>query len=158
LAKRKKNPQRVAPDETAFNRWLGSIPQLQAITDVELLTLKIHLVAEATLQHLLAQRLGEDETRFKDLRVGFESLISLALPSEDSDRLQSALMELNKARNAVTHGKDTFQTSIRQFTEHASQLTGGADAGPVVTVSAVQHAGETVVFAIFERAVPYWKL
>ena len=89
-------------DDDAITRWVRfTDDRFATITDVELATLKIHLVIEVVLRYLLAARLGVKENSLPRIN-SFELLSQLALAGEDS-HLVGGIRALNDARNSVAH-------------------------------------------------------
>lgn len=76
---------------------------LSTITDIELATLKIHIVIEGVLRYLLAARLDISEDELEKQRLPFATLLELSLGGKGNDHLLGSLRALNKARNALSH-------------------------------------------------------
>jgi hypothetical protein len=85
-------------------KWASfGVDHLPQIGDVELATLKMHLVVEDALRYLLAARLGLAENSLLDHRIDFAVLQELALAGMDNPHLLGAMRALNAARNHLSH-------------------------------------------------------
>lgn len=87
--------------EHALKQWAKFSKDLSAITDIELATLKIHIVIEGVLRYLLAARLDVPESVLKDL--GFATLLELSLGGIGNGHLLGGIRALNRARNSLSH-------------------------------------------------------
>src|SRR5687768_12528002 len=88
-------------------RWANFTSEhLTQIGDLELATLKVHLVIEDALRYLLATRLRMTEGLFEDLRIDFSLLAELTLRG-GNPLLLGAIRALNAARNAISHHVDS---------------------------------------------------
>lgn len=91
-------------NEGAIIKWLSfSEESLTKIDDIELATLKIHIVLEDALKFLLSKRLIANEDIFNDFRIEFSKLVKIALAGMNNPHLLGALQALNKARNSISH-------------------------------------------------------
>lgn len=91
-------------DEPAIIKWLNlSQESLLKIEDIELATLKIHIVLEDALKFLLSKRLLVDENYFDDKRIEFSKLVEIAVAGINNQHLLGALRSLNRARNKISH-------------------------------------------------------
>lgn len=147
-------------DDNAFFRWLGYVPKLEAIDDLELLTLKIHVVVEDALQHLLAHRLDIDEKQMKKIRLRFQFLVTLALGGLDApEQLRPALLALDDARNFAAHriGSVDFTNSLQAFIKHAAGFDPLSRPAHEVTVASVRVAGQESIEAVFGLATRFWR-
>jgi hypothetical protein len=94
-------------EKGAIIRWVDySEKSLAKIQDIELLTLKGHLLIEDALKFLLATRLHVEEEVLFDLSIDSFPLIELALAGKDGDdvaHLRGALRAINNARNRMAH-------------------------------------------------------
>lgn len=91
-------------NEGAIIKWLSfSEESLTKINDIELATLKIHIVLEDTLKFLLSKRLIASEDIFDDFWIEFSKLVKIALAGINNPHLLGALRALNKARNSISH-------------------------------------------------------
>ena len=105
-------------DDGALGRFLTfATDQLTTITDIELATLKIHLVIEDTLKFLLSKRLGATDEKFFDVQIGFPLLVDVALAEINNPHLVGALRVLNTARNHLSHRIESpnFIDAIKTF-------------------------------------------
>jgi hypothetical protein len=145
-------------DDSALIRWLGYSPRLNEIADVELLTLKLHVVAEDALRHLLAMRLGVTEAAVRGVHLGFETLANLALAGDSRDTLLDAALALNAARNGVAHRLDgtKFHENIADFLRIMRELTDASDIVDDDVSNRLRDAGDSAIFQVFERASKYW--
>jgi len=101
-------------DDSAIITWLRfSEGSLSKIDDIELATLKIHLVLEDALKYLLSRRLSSDDDTFSDLRIDFSTLLEIALAGINNPHLLGALRALNKARNHISHRVDSSEFAER---------------------------------------------
>jgi hypothetical protein len=91
--------------DDAISRYVRFTDEhFSTITDVELATLKIHLVIEAVLRYLLAARLGIKEDLLpKPSQLRFGLLYELALAGVEDRHLVKGIKALNSARNSVAH-------------------------------------------------------
>ena len=93
-----------ADNDDAIIKWLRlSEESLTKISDIELATLKIHIVIEDALKFLLSKRLNANEDALDDLRIEFSKLVEIALAGINNPHLLGALRALNKARNNISH-------------------------------------------------------
>ena len=91
-------------DEPAIIKWLNfSEKSLSKIEDIELATLKIHIVLEDALRFLLSKRLLVDEDYFDNQRIEFAKLVEIAVAGMNNQHLLGALRALNSARNSISH-------------------------------------------------------
>jgi len=154
-------------DEGALTRWLGfSSESLSKIEDIELATLKIHLVLEDASKSLLAARLAVKEDAFFDLRIDFSTLVDVALEGAGNSHLVGALRALNTARNYVSHHVESSQFMdklalfVRESAAGAAPKSGPVSmpAGhwpnhPKEQFTALKEAFDEAAFAIFDLAI-----
>jgi hypothetical protein len=94
----------VIQDEPAIIKWLTlSEDSLKKIDNIELATLKIHIVLEDALKFLLSKRLFVNENYFDDKHIEFSKLVEIAVAGMNNPHLLGALRSLNKARNKISH-------------------------------------------------------
>lgn len=89
-------------DDDGMTRWSSFRHQFSSITEIELATLKIHVVIEGILRYLLAARLGIPENKLEELRLRFEIISELALAGVGG-HLIGGVRALNEARKEVAH-------------------------------------------------------
>lgn len=145
----------------AFNRWVGYLPRLEAIPDRELVILKVHVIAEDALHHLLALRLGVEDGPLRAGRARFSDLLAVSLPKQADKPLRDALKHLNDARNSAAHANEDakFDDHVRLFVEAVRRLEGGKrDVASEDVLEIVKQAGVHVVYAIYIEASELWKL
>lgn len=119
-----------------LERLMGTdaVEQLQSITSMELLVLKLHALLEATLWNLLGARLGVREDQLPVLT--FDTLCRLALASDEDRAQREQALTLNRIRNGVAHRFDPSgpleelprfafagrRTTVRWPTDHRNEL------------------------------------
>jgi hypothetical protein len=114
-----------------FEQFSDWIDETLKIDDLDLMTLKGHLMVEDALKYLLAAKLRprKDPEAFAakiDIRA-FEQLARLALVDEkDGPGLLGAVRALNGARNKMSHwiGHPEFLTDLNAFVERMRSLKG----------------------------------
>lgn len=109
-------------DKPAIIKWLNlSQESLVEIEDIELATLKIHIVLEDALKFLLSKRLLVDENYFDDIRIEFSKLVEIAVAGMNNQHLLRALRSLNRARNKISH-RLTPSKVIEHLTNFVSEV------------------------------------
>lgn len=124
-------------DDSPFVRWIRySSDSLTRIDDVELATLKIHLVLEDSLRFLLAKRLGLADNALDNLRIEFGKLLEIATFGLGADHLLSALRALNNARNHISHKVESseFREKLGTFLREIAHLRKRKHIWPVDTM------------------------
>jgi hypothetical protein len=161
----------VPPDDgsdTALRRWLGYEPQLGAITDRQLLVLKMHLVAEDALHHLLAPRLSVADGPLRGRRESFSTLRVVALAGDQHKGLRDILKHLNDARNSAAHALNDpeFERDVALFIDAARrtpicnfthELPRYGEVTSDDLLEMLRTAGYDAIFAIWKAAVPFWR-
>ena len=90
--------------EQAMTNWANfSVDSFSTITDIELATLKIHIVIEGVLRYLLAARLNIAESVLVNRHISFATLLELGLGGIGNDHLRGSIRALNSARNSLSH-------------------------------------------------------
>jgi len=85
---------------------------IKNLEDVELATLKIHIVIEELLIFLLSVRLGVAELTLRNKiktdmgSISFYYLLEIALTGTKNQHLLGSLRKLNNARNSISHTLD----------------------------------------------------
>ena len=104
------SPRHGYHDEERIDEWIAFFADsYEKITDLELATLKGHVVTEGALRILLAYRLDVSEntlsTRLKKAagHVSFSLILELALAGLGESHLLGGLRKLNAARNSLAH-------------------------------------------------------
>jgi hypothetical protein len=135
-----------------------AIDQLPTIGDVELATLKVHLVVEDALRYLLSARMGVDENAFVEKKIEFAVLADITLTGFNEAHLVGAVRALNAARNLVSHRVDAtpFGEKLATFCMEAGYIVHETvkwpdDTGP--QLQALREALERVAFRVFELAI-----
>ena len=135
-------------------RWVNyAVEHLPQVGDLELATLKIHLVIEDALRFLLAARLDVPENTFTETRLDFSLLCEIALAGA-APHLVGAVRAINAARNHVSHRIDTvpFEQKLATFIMEAGHLIGNTAHWPTdnsARLTAVREALDTVASQIF---------
>ena len=145
----------------AFNRWVGYLPRLDAIPDRELVVLKVHVIAEDALHHLLALRLDVEEGPLRERRSRFADLLAVALPKPSDKPLRDALRHLNDARNSAAHRNEDpeFDNQVKLFVDSARRLEDGKrDIASQDPLEMVKQAGVHAIYAVYIKASELWKL
>ena len=137
-----------------------SVDHLGNIGDIELATLKVHLVLEDGLRYLLAARLGlpKSETALSSTRIDFSLLLELALSGSVNPHLLGALRALNAARNALSHEVESpnVQDRLAAFCGEIGYMTGEKLTWPKERgeqIVALRNAFDEAGAAIFDLAV-----
>lgn len=112
-----------------FERFVDWVDTTPKIDDLELMTLKCHLMVEDALKYLLSAKLRprKDPEEFA-AKIGirtFRDLAVLALVDEDDEHgLRSAVIALNEARNKMSHRIDhpEFLNNVRDFVQQVNAL------------------------------------
>jgi hypothetical protein len=140
--------------------WQHYSPELDRITDYELLVLKIQIAVEDALRNLLAMRLGAQDEYIVDLDLTFSRLLRLALPSAKDQLLQQAFLALNRARNQVAHHVQNpkFMRSINEFLSLMSKTaTHKIDHTQKDRQQLLRDTGYAAIGEVLYRAAKYWK-
>ena len=146
-------------DEGALVRWLGfSSEDLVKINDIELTTLKIHLVLEDALKCLLASRLKTNEDVFFDSSIGFKTLVEIALAGVTNDHLRGALRSLNTARNQMSHCVESneFNEKLEIFVREIGYMLGRKTVWPAdlnERLRLLREAFDDAAYEIFDIAI-----
>ena len=145
-------------DDSPFIRWIRySSESLKLIDNVELTTLKIHLVLENSLRFLLSKRLGLTDNALDDLRINFGTLLEIATFGLGADDLLGALRALNNARNSMSHEVESpkFRENLGKFLKEIARLRKRKHTWPVETTEELQRLREAfddAATAIFDLA------
>lgn len=143
-----------------FAMWLDHALQ---IDDLELLTLKGHVIVEDALKYLLASRLGVDPVTFRttiQLR-SFPLLVQLAFAGDEKNQdLVEAIRTLNSARTKASHWmadprfSDDVQRFVRQmFAIHGQPFSWPAQ--PAAQLESIRKALDWTASQIFVIAVGF---
>src|SRR5437588_9455514 len=96
--------------EHPISRWATfSVEHLVEIGNLELATLKIHLVIEDALRYLLAGSLKVQDHQVSPIHLDFSSLAELGLVAIADPHLIGAVRSLKAARNSLSHHVDSPQ-------------------------------------------------
>jgi hypothetical protein len=93
-------------NDGAIIMWLSfSEESLAKIDDIELVTLKIHIVLESALHFLLCKRLliNGERIPINNGQIMFNVLFQIALTGINNPHLLQAVRALNEARNSISH-------------------------------------------------------
>jgi hypothetical protein len=150
--------------EHPIMKWVNlSVDHLPQIGDLELATLKVHLVLEDCLRYLLAARLAlpTPETALSGTRIEFSLLLELAFAGNPNGHLCGALRAINSARNALAHHVESpkLQEKLAIFCQEAGYIDGTTVKWPmskeeqlIVLKQAFDDAGVTILkLAIAEQ-------
>lgn len=150
--------------EHTIMKWVNlSVDHLPQIGDLELATLKVHLVIEDCLRYLLASRLAlpTPETALSATRLDFSQLLELALVGTPNGHLRGALRAINRARNALAHYVESpnVQQDLAIFCQETGYINGTTVKWPIsreerlmVLKQAFDDAGITILqLAIAEQ-------
>jgi hypothetical protein len=144
-----------------FGRW---IEDALKINDIELLTLKGHVVIEDALKYLLAAKLKADLTEFvTTIRINhFPTLVTLAFAGEGPlyDQLGEALHALNEARNKAAHWIEDprFIERLASFVDQIAGMDGSTHKWPTESeeqLAGVRWALDEAATAILSRAMEH---
>jgi len=150
-------------EKDALVRWvIFTNESLSKIDDIELATLKIHLVLQDALKYLLASRLGVDGDAFFDLQCDFPVLAKIALAGTDNRHLLGALLALNTARNHMSHriGSPNFTERLEVFVREIGHMQEKPTEWPrelPEQLSLLKDAFGGAAYAIFDVAINRYK-
>jgi len=146
-------------DEPAIIKWLNlSQESLHQIEDIELATLKIHIVLEDALKFLLSKRLLVEEDYFDDKRIEFSKLLEIAVAGMNNQHLLGALRSLNSARNKISHRltSPTVLEHLKSFVYEVAYMQGEKaywPSDPMGQKECLRKAFYDAGFAIFDYAI-----